>query len=234
ELGGKNATIILEDADIISNIDNIVKSAFLNQGQVCLCGSRILVHESIYSSFLEQFKQSVSSMKIGDPLDENTQLGSLISNEHLEKVDSYVKLAIEEGGEILYGGQRPNFNNNFAEGAFYEPTIIVGLNYKSRTATEEIFGPVVTIHKFNEIEEAIQIANSTNYGLAASIWTQDTTLGGDIAEKLDTGMVWINCWLHRDLRVPFGGVKNSGLGREGGLYSLNFFSELQNICTMND
>ena len=125
-------------------------------------------------------------------------------------------------------------NNNFAEGAFYEPTIIVGLDYKSRTATEEIFGPVVTIHKFNEIEEAIQIANSTNYGLAASIWTQDATLGGDIAEKLDTGMVWINCWLHRDLRVPFGGVKNSGLGREGGLYSLNFFSELQNICTMND
>lgn len=234
ELGGKNATIILDDADLNLHIDNIVRSSFLNQGQVCLCGSRILVHESIYFSFLDMFTKSVSSMKIGNPLNEDTQLGSLISNEHLEKVDSYVKLAIEEGGDVHYGGQRSNLNDDFAKGAFYDPTIIVNLDYKSRTATEEIFGPVVTIHKFNDLEEAIKIANYTNYGLAASIWTQDTALGEHVAEKLDTGMVWINCWLHRDLRVPFGGVKNSGLGREGGLYSLQFFSELQNICTMND
>ena len=231
ELGGKNATIILDDADIISNIDNIVKSAFLNQGQVCLCGSRILVHESIYNSFLKQFLKSISTMKIGDPLDENTKLGSLISNEHLEKVESYVNLAKNEGGEIIIGGKRPNLNGKISEGAFFEPTVIVGLNHNSRTATEEIFGPVVTIHQFNDIEDAINIANCTKYGLAASIWTEDTKLGESIAKKLDTGLVWINCWLHRDLRVPFGGVKSSGVGREGGFYSLEFFSELQNICT---
>ena len=231
ELGGKNATIILKDADIISKMDNIVKSAFLNQGQVCLCGSRILVHESIYDSFSKQFLKSISTMKIGDPLDENTNLGSLISNEHLEKVESYVDLAKKEGGEIIFGGKRPDLNGKFTNGAFFEPTVIVGLNHNSRTATEEIFGPVVTIHQFNDIEDAINIANCTKYGLAASIWTKDTKLGESIAKRLDTGMVWINCWLHRDLRVPFGGVKSSGLGREGGFYSLEFFSELQNICT---
>ncbi|HJM44693.1 MAG TPA: aldehyde dehydrogenase [Candidatus Poseidoniaceae archaeon] len=234
ELGGKNATIILKDTDIKSNIKNIAKSAFLNQGQVCLCGSRILVHESIYSSFLEELLKYVSTMKIGDPLNEDTQLGSLISCEHREKVESYIKLAIEEGGEVVLGGERPKLNEKFANGAFLEPTVIIGLNHNSRTATEEIFGPVVTIHKFNEIDDAINIANCTKYGLAASIWTQDTNLGESIAERLDTGMVWINCWLHRDLRVPFGGVKSSGLGREGGLYSLQFFSELQNICTMDN
>jgi aminomuconate-semialdehyde/2-hydroxymuconate-6-semialdehyde dehydrogenase len=234
ELGGKNATIILKDADLNSNMENIVRSAFLNQGQVCLCGSRILVHESIYPVFLEQFLKSVSSMKMGNPLDENTQLGALISNNHLEKVESYIRLAKKEGGEIVYGGKRPKLNETFVNGAFLEPTVIIGLDHNSRTATEEIFGPVVTIHSFNEIEEAINIANCTKYGLAASIWTQDTTLGESIAKRLDTGMVWINCWLHRDLRVPFGGVKNSGVGREGGLYSLQFFSELQNICTMYD
>ncbi len=231
ELGGKNATIILKDADIKSNIKNIAKSAFLNQGQVCLCGSRILVHESIYSSFLDELLKYVSTMKIGDPLNEDTQLGSLISNEHREKVESYIKLAIEEGGEIILGGGRPKLNEKFAKGAFLEPTIIIGLSHNSRTATEEIFGPVVTIHKFDEIDDAIDIANCTKYGLAASIWTQDKNLGESIAKRLDTGMVWINCWLHRDLRVPFGGVKSSGVGREGGLYSLQFFSELQNICT---
>lgn len=238
ELGGKNATIILEDADLSSNIKSIVRSAFLNQGQICLCGSRILVHESIYSLFLEQFVKSISSMKIGNPLDDNTELGSLISNNHLEKVESYITLAKEEGGEIIYGGKRPKLgdSNNMEEnqGAFLEPTVIVGLDYNSRTATEEIFGPVVTVHTFNEIEEVIQIANCTKYGLAASIWTKNTELGESIAKRLDTGMVWINCWLHRDLRVPFGGVKSSGMGREGGLYSLQFFSELQNICTMYD
>ena len=231
ELGGKNATLILEDADFISNIENIARSAFLNQGQVCLCGSRILVHESIYNSFLEHFLKCVSSMKIGDPSHEDTQLGSLISIEHRKKVESYINLAIKEGGEILHGGKHPKLEERFSKGAFLEPTVIDGLDFNSKTSTEEIFGPVVTIHKYKEIEEAIKIANCTKYGLAASIWTQDTKVGENIAKKLDTGMVWINCWLHRDLRVPFGGVKSSGVGREGGFYSLDFFTELQNICT---
>ena len=234
ELGGKNATIILEDADFISNIDKIARSAFLNQGQVCLCGSRILVHESIYTPFMENFVKYVSSMRIGDPLDEDTALGSLISLEHREKVESYIELAIEEGGKILLGGKRPELEEKFSRGAFLEPTIIEGLKFNSRTSTEEIFGPVVTIHRFKQVEDAIKIANCTKYGLAASIWTKDTKLGESIAKRLDTGMVWINCWLHRDLRVPFGGVKSSGVGREGGFYSLEFFTELQNICTFYD
>ena len=234
ELGGKNATIILEDADFISNIDKIARSAFLNQGQVCLCGSRILVHESIYTPFIENFVKYVSSMRIGDPLDEDTALGSLISLEHREKVESYIELAIEEGGKILLGGKRPELDEKFSRGAFLEPTIIEGLKFNSRTSTEEIFGPVVTIHRFKQVEDAIKIANCTKYGLAASIWTKDTKLGESIAKRLETGMVWINCWLHRDLRVPFGGVKSSGVGREGGFYSLEFFTELQNICTFYD
>ena len=233
ELGGKNATIILGDADIKTNMSQIVRTAFLNQGQVCLCGSRILVHESIYSTFLEHFVNTVSSMKIGNPQDEDTQLGALISTEHRKKVESYITLANEEGGEIIFGGKRPDLGEKFADGAFLEPTVIVGLNHNAKTATEEVFGPLVTIHSFKEIDEAVKIANCTQYGLAASIWTNNVTNGELLAAKLDTGMVWINCWLHRDLRVPFGGVKNSGIGREGGLYSLEFFSELQNICTMN-
>ncbi len=234
ELGGKNATIILQDADLETNMPQIVRSAFLNQGQVCLCGSKILVHESIYSKFLDGFVKTVSSMKIGDPKKDETQLGALISIEHRNKVENYIKLADEEGGEIIFGGNRPNLNNDLSNGAFLEPTVIVGLDYNSRTATEEIFGPVVTIHPFKEIEDAVKIANCTQYGLAASIWTNDSIQGERLAAKLDTGMVWINCWLHRDLRVPFGGVKHSGIGREGGEYSLQFFSELQNICIMNN
>jgi aminomuconate-semialdehyde/2-hydroxymuconate-6-semialdehyde dehydrogenase len=233
ELGGKNATIILDDADIKTNMPQIVRTAFLNQGQVCLCGSRILVHESIYSDFLERFVDTVSSMKIGNPQDEDTELGALISIEHRKKVESYIKLASEEGGKIIFGGNRPDLGEKFAKGAFLEPTVIIDLNHNSKTATEEVFGPLVTIHSFKETDDAVKIANCTQYGLAASIWTNDITKGELLATKLDTGMVWINCWLHRDLRVPFGGVKNSGVGREGGLYSLEFFSELQNICTMN-
>ncbi len=231
ELGGKNATIILKDADLEKNMREIVRSAFLNQGQVCLCGSKILVHKSIYDTFIDKFIEKVSEMEIGNPLNEETDLGALISLEHKIKVESYIELAKKEGGNLIYGGNKPELEEPFSNGAFLEPTIITELDYNSRTATEEIFGPVVSIHPFTEINEAIKIANCTKYGLAASIWTQDIKTGEEIAKKLDTGMVWINCWLHRDLRVPFGGVKSSGVGREGGIYSLQFFSELQNICT---
>ncbi len=231
ELGGKNATIILKDAEFEKHIDQIVKSAFLNQGQVCLCGSRILVQDSIYEKFVEIFRLRVSQMKIGNPLDEDTELGSLISLRHKETVMNYIAMAIEEGGNVIYGGKEPILPETFSNGAFIEPTIITDLSHKSKAATEEIFGPVVTIHPFSEIHEAIKIANITNYGLSASIWTKDVQSGENIAKELDTGIVWINCWLHRDLRTPFGGMKDSGIGREGGLYSVEFFSEMQNICT---
>jgi aminomuconate-semialdehyde/2-hydroxymuconate-6-semialdehyde dehydrogenase len=231
ELGGKNATIIREDADLDSIISGVVRASFLNQGQVCLCGSRILIHESIYDQFVEQFLESVTNMVVGDPSDEGTELGAIISVAHRDKVLSYIDLAIEEGGEILCGGGPPmDIPSTFVDGNWIAPTVIDGLSPESRCATEEIFGPVVTLHPFTDDEEAIEIANGTEYGLAGSIWTADLEAGNSMAEQINSGMIWINCWLHRDLRVPFGGVKNSGVGREGGKWSLNFFSEAVNIC----
>ena len=231
ELGGKNATIIREDVDIENMMSSIVRASFLNQGQVCLCGSRILIHESIYDSFIEAFLEAVSNMVVGDPADEETELGALISAEHRDKVLSYIDLAEEEGGSILCGGGAPvGIPQAFEGGYWVSPTVIDGLAPDSRCSTEEIFGPVVTLHPFSDDEEAIEIANMTDYGLAGSIWTADVEAGSEMAEQIDSGMIWVNCWLHRDLRVPFGGVKNSGVGREGGRWSLGFFSEAINIC----
>jgi len=234
ELGGKNATIVLDDCDIDRHIDSIVRASFLNQGQVCLCGSRILIQESIYEVFKTKFVDSVNRLKIGDPSDVNTDLGSLISPQHLEKVTSYVNLAIEEGGTILTGGISPEIGVEFEGGNWITPTVVDGLSPDSRCSTEEIFGPLVTLHPFKNDEDAIRISNGTRYGLAGSIWTNDSSRGEDIAKQMDTGMVWINTWLHRDLRVPFGGVKDSGLGREGGQWSLGFYSEATNICIMDE
>jgi len=234
ELGGKNATIVLDDCDIDRHINSIVRASFLNQGQVCLCGSRILIQESIYEVFKTKFVDSVNRLKIGDPSDVNTDLGSLISPQHLEKVTSYVNLAIEEGGTILTGGISPEIGVEFEGGNWITPTVVDGLSPDSRCSTEEIFGPLVTLHPFKNDEDAIRISNGTRYGLAGSIWTNDSSRGEDIAKQMDTGMVWINTWLHRDLRVPFGGVKDSGLGREGGQWSLGFYSEATNICIMDE
>ncbi len=235
ELGGKNATIIRKDADLEKIMPNVVRASFLNQGQVCLCGSRILIDEEIYDEFVELFLKEVTSMPIGDPSDEETMLGSLISPEHRDKVLGYIDLAVEEGGDILCGGGPPmDIPDAFAAGNWVAPTVIDGLSPESRCATEEIFGPVVTLHPFSNDEEAIEIANATEYGLAGSIWTADLSAGEAMAEQIDSGMIWVNCWLHRDLRVPFGGVKNSGVGREGGRWSLNFFSEPMNICVKHD
>jgi len=234
ELGGKNATIILDDCDLDRHMEAIVRASFLNQGQVCLCGSRILVHDSIYESFKQKFVDAVERLQIGDPRNPETDLGSLISPQHLEKVKSYVHLAIEEGGTILTGGGVPSISSEFEGGNWISPTVVDGLSPESRCAMEEIFGPMVTLHPFTTDEEAIQISNGTRYGLAGSIWTNDSTRGEKIAKKMDTGMVWINTWLHRDLRVPFGGVKDSGIGREGGKWSLGFYSEATNICIMDD
>ena len=230
ELGGKNATIVCGDADLEKTVPGAARAAFMNQGQVCLCGSRLLVERSIWDEFVPRFVAYVKAMSIGDPA--SCDLGALVSQEHRKKVEGYVALAQEEGGTVLCGGERPVLEPPFDAGAFLEPAVIEGLAPDSRSATEEIFGPVVTLHPFENDDEALAIANNTEYGLAGSVWTRDLERGRRIAEGIDTGMVWVNCWLHRDLRVPFGGVKNSGVGREGGRYSLEFFSEPTNICLM--
>ena len=229
ELGGKNASIVFNDCNLENTVKGVVRSGFLNQGQVCLCGSRILVQEKIYDEFVKKFVSEVQNMKIGDPSDENTKLGALISPEHLSKVEQYIKIAKDEGGTVLTGGY-PNLPKEFKNGNWISPTVIANLDVNSRCSTEEIFGPVVTIHKFSNEKEAIEIANNTRYGLAGSIWTNDLEKANRVAESIHTGMIWVNTWLHRDLRVPFGGVKDSGVGREGGKWSLSFFSEAMNIC----
>ena len=233
ELGGKNSSIIFNDCDLDKTIPGVVRSGFLNQGQVCLCGSRILVQENIYDEFVERFVNEVENMKIGDPSNEDTKLGALISPEHLLKIEEYIQIAKDEGGTILTGGY-PCLPKEFEKGNWIAPTVIADLKVNSRCSTEEIFGPIVTIHKFSSEEDAIKIANNTRYGLAGSILTTDLEKGNRVAEQIHTGMIWINTWLHRDLRVPFGGVKDSGVGREGGKWSLGFFSETMNICTKYD
>ena len=235
ELGGKNATIILKDADLDNAVDGAVRAAFSNSGQVCLCGSRIFIDSSIAEQFTQRFVEKVNAIQIGDPMDERTTMGSVISPEHLLKVESYIDLAIEEGGTVLTGGTREmtGFNGPQGVGAFLRPTVVENLPHTSRCATEEIFGPMVTLHSFTTETEALEMVNSSEYGLAGSVWTTDLERGRMFSEKMDTGIVWVNTWLHRDLRTPFGGVKNSGVGREGGQWSLDFFSEMTNVCIKN-
>ena len=233
ELGGKNASIVFSDCNLEETVKGVTRAAFLNQGQVCLCGSRILLEDAIYDQFMDMFVESVESMVIGDPMHEDTDLGALISKQHLEKVESYVSLALEEGGEIVTGG-KPCLPKELEGGNWMSPTVVTGLGTESRCSTEEVFGPFVTVHRFNSEEDAIKIANNTRYGLAGSIWTGDTERGKRVAESIHTGMIWVNTWLHRDLRVPFGGVKDSGVGREGGKWSMGFFSEPLNVCLKHD
>ncbi len=233
ELGGKNASIVFADCDMDSTVAGVVRAGFLNQGQVCLCGSRVLVEDSIYDEFRDRFVDAVEAMRIGDPSDEATDLGALISVEHLEKVSGYVDLAKQEGGVLLTGGE-PCLPAGFEHGNWMAPVVIEGLSPDSRCSTEEIFGPVVALHPFSGEDEAVGIANNTRYGLAGSVWTSDLERGKRVSEALQTGMVWVNTWLHRDLRVPFGGVKDSGVGREGGRWSLGFFSEAMNVCVKHD
>ena len=233
ELGGKNASIVFADCDMASTVAGVVRAGFLNQGQVCLCGSRVLVEDSVYVEFRDRFVDAVEAMRIGDPSDESTDLGALISEDHLAKVQGYVELAKQEGGTLLTGGT-PCLPSGFEGGNWMAPTVIEGLGPDSRCSTEEIFGPVVTLHPFGSEDEAVAIANNTRYGLAGSVWTSDLDKGRRVSEAIDTGMVWVNTWLHRDLRVPFGGVKDSGVGREGGKWSLGFFSEAMNVCVKHD
>jgi aminomuconate-semialdehyde/2-hydroxymuconate-6-semialdehyde dehydrogenase len=229
ELGGKNPNIIFADCDFEDMMKTTLRSSFANQGQICLCGSRILVERLIYEKFKTEFVKRVKVMKVGDP-STDVNLGAVVSKPHMEKVLSYVNLAKEEGGTVLAGGKRAAVGGEFSEGYFLEPTIIEGLSLTCRTNQEEIFGPVVTIMPFDTDEEALMMANSTKYGLASSVWTSNLKRAHTIARELHTGIVWINCWLLRDLRTPFGGVKSSGVGREGGFEALQFFTEPKNVC----
>lgn len=230
ELGGKNPNIIFDDCDFELAMKTSIRSSFANQGEICLCGSRILVERSLYKKFVEEFVKRAGELRVGDPAAEGTDLGALVSEAHLQKVLSYAALAKEEGGQILTGGNRIVLNGEFSTGYYMEPTVIVGLDEKCRTNQEEIFGPVVTIMPFDTEEEALRLANSTGYGLSATIWTENLKRAHRVAHQVKSGIIWVNCWLHRDLRTPFGGMKQSGVGREGGWEALRFFTEAKNVC----
>jgi aminomuconate-semialdehyde/2-hydroxymuconate-6-semialdehyde dehydrogenase len=231
ELGGKNPNIVFADADLDAAITGSVRSSFANQGQVCLCGSRVFVERSAYNDFVDRFLDKASKLKRGDPLDDQTEQGAIVSRTQLDKVKFYVDLAQKEGGQIALGGKPPEpINDRCRNGYFFKPTVITGLPVSCRTNREEIFGPVVTITPFDSEEEVIAYANDCEYGLASSIWTQNLNRAHRVAERINTGTVWVNCWLVRDLRVPFGGMKQSGVGREGGEEALRFFTEPKNIC----
>ncbi|MCI0631425.1 MAG: aldehyde dehydrogenase [Phycisphaerales bacterium] len=231
ELGGKNPNIVFADADLNQAIPASVRSSFANQGQICLCGSRIFVERSIYDSFIDRFVAYTTKLRIGDPLDPQTEQGAIASKQHLEKITSYMRLAADEGGTLLCGGKRPKgLPDRVKDGFFIEPTVITGLNCDARTNQEEIFGPVVTISPFDRDQEVIDMANDVEYGLSASIWTRNLDRAHAVAAQIQSGTVWVNCWLLRDLRVPFGGTKNSGVGREGGDEAIRFFTEPKNVC----
>ncbi len=230
ELGGKNPTLVFADCDFEDTVDNVVRAAFSNQGQICLCGSRIYIERPIYDKFKQAFVEKVKQIKIGDPLEADTQHGALVSKPHMDKVLSYIELAQKEGGTVLTGGNQITIEGRCENGYFVEPTVIEGLTNHCRTNQEEIFGPVCTIMPFDTDDEAIMLANGTEYGLASSVWTNDLKRAHRVAKEIEAGIVWINCWLLRDLRTPFGGVKSSGVGREGGLEALRFFTEAKNVC----
>jgi aminomuconate-semialdehyde/2-hydroxymuconate-6-semialdehyde dehydrogenase len=230
ELGGKNPNIIFADCDIERAINISARAAFANQGQICLCGSRIFIERAIYEDFKKGFLQRVAGLKVGPPQEASSRMGALVSKDHLEKVYSYILLAQEEGGKILAGGNKLNLPAPYDKGYYLEPTVIEGLAFDCRTNQEEIFGPVVTLTPFDSEEEVLMMANSTEYGLACTIFTENLNKAHRVAKEVHTGIVWINDWLVRDLRTPFGGMKNSGVGREGGFEALKFFTESKNVC----
>ena len=231
ELGGKNPNIVFADADLEQAVTTSIQSSFANQGEICLCGSRLFVERTCYDEFLDRFLAATKRLRIGDPQDDATEVGALVTEAHRRKVEGYVALAEEEGGEILTGGKRPaDLPERVRDGWFLEPTVIAGLDCNRRVMQEEIFGPVVTVTPFDSPDEAIAYANGTRYGLSASVWTRDLQKAHRVAAAIDSGTVWVNTWLLRDLRVPFGGMKESGVGREGGFDSLDFFTEAKNVC----
>lgn len=230
ELGGKNPTIIFDDCDYEKALATTVRSSFTNQGEICLCGSRIYVQKSIYNKFLSDFVSHSKELVIGDPLSSESKMGAIVSKQHYEKVCSYINIAKDEGGTIETGGKRPS---HLSTGYYLEPTIISGLNNSSRCVNEEIFGPVVVVMPFEDDADILEKANDSNYGLATNLWTNNLNRAHTLAAKIDTGIVWVNTWMMRDLRTAFGGMKHSGVGREGGRYSLEFYTKVKNICIEN-
>lgn len=230
ELGGKNPNIIFADCNWEKMMRTTIQSSFSNQGQICLCGSRILVEESIYEKFKAEFIEKAKKLTVGDPLQDSSKQGAVVSKLHFDKVMSCIELAKQEGGKILLGGNAIKPEGRCENGYFIEPTIIEGLGTSCRTNMEEIFGPVVTLQSFKTEDEALMLANTSDYGLSATIWTQDVSRANRVATKVHSGIIWVNCWLLRDLRTPFGGFKNSGVGREGGWEALRFFTEPKNVC----
>jgi aminomuconate-semialdehyde/2-hydroxymuconate-6-semialdehyde dehydrogenase len=230
ELGGKNPNIIFADCNYEEMLETTIRSSFSNQGQICLCGSRIFVERPLYEKFKSDFAERVSRLKIGDPLEAGTDVGAIVSKQHFDKILSYIDLSQNEGGSTLIGGHQITVEGRCAEGWFIGPTIIENLSHDCRTNQEEIFGPVVTITPFDTEDEVLAYANSVRYGLSATVWTENLSRAHRVAEKLESGIIWINCWLLRDLRTPFGGMKESGVGREGGFEALKFFTEEKNVC----
>lgn len=230
ELGGKNPNVIFADCDWDKMMKTSIQSSFSNQGQICLCGSRILVEQSIYERFKQEFVEKTKQLTVGDPMDEHTKQGAVVSKLHFDKIVGCIETAKQEGGRILCGGNAVKMEGRCENGYFIEPTVIEGLGPSCKTNMEEIFGPVVTLQSFSTEQEALELANACEYGLAATIWTQDISRAHRVASKVESGIIWVNCWLLRDLRTPFGGMKNSGVGREGGWEALKFFTEAKNVC----
>lgn len=227
ELGGKNPNIIFADCDVEAALETTLRSSFSNQGEVCLCGSRIYVERPLYETFVNRLVDKAAQMVVGDPLDPQTNVGALISAEHLERVEGFIRRAIEEGCRVLIGGKQPE---HLSHGAYMEPTVIVDVDNRCEITRQEVFGPVVTVQPFDTEEEVVEIANDTKYGLSATVWTNDLKKAHRVASGIEAGIVWVNTWFLRDLRTPFGGMKESGIGREGGVHSFEFFSELKNVC----
>ena len=230
EMGGKNPNIIFSDAEFDNAVEMAVKASFSNQGQICLCGSRLFVQEDIYDKFKSDFLERTRNLVVGDPRDNSSNLGAIVSKQHMEKILSKIEQARDEGGKVLTGGKRLQLDGELKNGYYIEPTIIEGLPADCQTNHEEIFGPVVSMIPFKSEEDVISMANSTRYGLSASIFTSDVSRAHRVASAIDSGIVWVNTWLLRDLRIPFGGMKSSGVGREGGFNSLEFFTEPKNVC----